>query len=127
MFFYMIVTHMRSDEVRCGCRYHCGKEMQKLANKAAVANLYIGNRNDGKGDRKPGLCKFNGDLVPPEEIPARIEQIRAGMSPENAEHLTVNLWPDCRTPMGKINNVKQALQKPEYSCVSTIAQTDLKQ
>ena len=110
LFFFMIVTHMRSDEVKVRVEVPQGKEMQKLANKASVVNIYIGHRNDGKGDQKAWLVQFNGDLVAPEEIPARIEQLRAGMSPENAEHLTVNLRADRRTPMGVI------------PCVSTIAQ-----
>ena len=40
-----------------------------------------------------------------------VEQLRAAMSPENAEHLTVSLRADRRTPMGIISDVKQALQK----------------
>jgi biopolymer transport protein ExbD len=44
-------------------------------------------------------------------LPARIEQIRATMSPELAEHLTVSLRADRHTPMGIIQDVKQALQQ----------------
>ena len=126
LFFFMIVTHMRSDEVKVRVEVPQGKEMQKLANKASVVNIYIGHRNDGKGDQKAWLVQFNGDLVAPEEIPARIEQLRAGMSPENAEQLTVNLRADRRTPMGVINNVKQALQK-SYALRINYSATDLKQ
>ena len=126
LFFFMIVTHMRSDEVKVRVEVPQGKEMQKLANKASVVNIYIGHRNDGKGDQKAWLVQFNGDLVTPEEIPARIEQFRAGMSPENAEHLTVNLRADRRTPMGVINNVKQALQR-SYALRINYSATDLKQ
>ena len=126
LFFFMIVTHMRSDEVKVRVEVPQGKEMQKLANKASVVNIYIGHRNDGKGDQKAWLVQFNGDLVAPEEIPARIEQLRSGMSPENAEHLTVNLRADRRTPMGVINNVKQALQK-SYALRINYSATDLKQ
>jgi biopolymer transport protein ExbD len=126
LFFFMIVTHMRSDEVKVRVEVPQGKEMQKLANKASVVNIYIGHRNDGKGDQKAWLVQFNGDLVAPEEIPARIEQLRAGMSLENAEHLTVNLRADRRTPMGVINQVKQALQK-SYALRINYSATDLKQ
>ena len=126
LFFFMIVTHMRSDEVKVRVEVPQGKEMQKLANKASVVNIYIGHRNDGKGDQQAWLVQFNGDLVTPEEIPARIEQIRANMSPENAEHLTVNLRADRRTPMGVINDVKQALQK-SYALRVNYSATDLKQ
>lgn len=106
LFFFMIVTHMRSDEVKVRLEVPQGTEVQKLANKASVINIYIGRQ----GDNTWGV-QLNGDLVMPEEIPARIEHIRAGMSPANAEHLTVSLRADRHTPMGIIHDVKQALQQ----------------
>ena len=71
LFFFMIVTHMRSDEVKVHLQVPQGTEVQKLANKSAVANLYIGNL---EGQWR---VQLNGDLIRPEEIPARIEKIRS--------------------------------------------------
>ena len=105
LFFFMIVTHMRSDEVKVHLQVPQGTEVQKLANKSAVANLYIGNL---EGQWR---VQLNGDLIRPEEIPARIEKIRAGMSPENAEHLTISLRADRKAPMGLVSDVKRSLQK----------------
>ena len=42
LFFFMIVTHMRSDEVKVKLQVPQGKDVQKLANKASVVNIYIG-------------------------------------------------------------------------------------
>ena len=105
LFFFMIVTHMRSDEVKVHLQVPQGTEVQKLANKSAVANLYIGIL---EGQWR---VQLNGDLIRPEEIPARIEKIRAGMSPENAEHLTISLRADRKAPMGLVSDVKRSLQK----------------
>jgi biopolymer transport protein ExbD len=105
LFFFMIVTHMRSDEVKVNLQVPQGTEVQKLANKSAVANLYIGIL---EGQWR---VQLNGDLIRPEEIPARIEKIRAGMSPENAEHLTISLRADRKAPMGLVSDVKRSLQK----------------
>ena len=105
LFFFMIVTHMRSDEVKVHLQVPQGTEVQKLANKSAVTNLYIGNL---EGQWR---VQLNGDLIRPEEIPARIEKIRAGMSPENAEHLTISLRADRKAPMGLVSDVKRSLQK----------------
>ena len=105
LFFFMIVTHMRSDEVKVRYEVPQGSEIRKLANKSAVVNIYIGRLGDD------WQVQLNGDIVKAEEIPAHIEQLRAAMSPENAEHLTVRLRADRRTPMGIISDVKQALQK----------------
>lgn len=105
LFFFMIVTHMRSDEVKVRLEVPQGTEIQKLANKASVVNIYIGKMG------KKWAVQLNGDIVIPEEIPARIEKLRAGLSPENAEKLTVSLRADRHTPMGIINDVKNALQQ----------------
>ena len=91
LFFFMIVTHMRSDEVKV---------------KVEV--------------------QLNGDIVATEDIPARVEQFRSTMSPELAEHLTVSLRADKRTPMGLINDVKQALQQ-SYALRINYSGTAIKQ
>lgn len=120
LFFFMIVTHMRSDEVKVRYEVPQGTEMKKLANKSAVINIYIGRLdNDWR-------VQLNGDMVKVEEIPVRIEQLRVAMSPENAEHLTVSLRADRHTPMGVISDVKHALQKC-YALRINYSATEIKQ
>jgi biopolymer transport protein ExbD len=113
LFFFMIVTHMRNDEVQVRLQVPEGNEVRKLANKSSVVNIYIGRQVNEETGRQgeDWLVQLNGDLVKPEELPSRIEQIRATMSPELAEHLTVSLRADRHTPMGIIQDVKQALQQ----------------
>lgn len=105
LFFFMIVTHMRSDEVKVRLEVPQGTEVRKLAHRPSVINIYIGRQGD------EWRIQLNGSLVTPDEIPAQIEQIRAGLSPENAEKLTVSLRADRHTPMGIISDVKRALQR----------------
>ena len=105
LFFFMIVTHMRSDEVKVKLEVPQGAGVQKLANKASVVNIYIGQLNGEWG------VQLNGDLIAIDDIPARIEEIRGGMSAGNADKLTVSLRADRHTPMGIITDVKQALQQ----------------
>ena len=119
LFFFMIVTHMRSDEVKVRLQVPEGSEVKKLANKAAVVNIYIGRQGDD------WLVQLNDDIVKPEEIPARIEQIRATMSPELVEHLTVSFRADRHTPMGIIHDVKQALQQ-SYDLRINYSATEIK-
>ncbi len=119
LFFFMIVTHMRSDEVKVKLEVPKGTGVQKLANKASVVNIYIGQF---KGE---WAVQLNGDLISPEDIPARIEEIRGGMSAENADKLTVSLRADRHTPMGIITDVKQALQQ-SYALRINYSATELK-
>lgn len=105
LFFFMIVTHMRSDEVKVRLEVPQGSEVQKLTNKQAVVNLYIGHHHDAWG------VQLNGDLVQPADIPALIEHIRGGLSTENQQRLTVNLRVDRKAPMGLVAEVKRQLQQ----------------
>ena len=127
LFFFMIVTHMRSDEVKVRLEVPAGSEVKKLTGHPAIINIYIGRQGDretrsqesGVRRQETGvrrldntwLVQLNGDIVSPKEIPARINAIRSKLSPENAERLTVSFRADRHAPMGLVSDVKQALQQ----------------
>ena len=120
LFFFMIVTHMRSDEVKVRLQVPQGTEVQKLANRPSVVNVYVGQL-DGQWQ-----VQVNGDVVRPDDITARIEQIRQRMAPENAEHLTVSFRADRKAPMRVINQVKRTLQR-SYALRINYSATEIKQ
>ena len=126
LFFFMIVTHMRSDEVKVRLEVPAGSEVKKLTGHPAIINIYIGSQESGVRSQESGvrrqesgvrsqnntwLVQLNGDLVSPSEISARISTIRSKLSPENAERLTVSFRADRHAPMGLVSDVKQALQQ----------------
>jgi biopolymer transport protein ExbD len=117
LFFFMIVTHMRSDEVKVRLEVPAGSEVKKLTGHPAIVNIYIGRgeKSEVRGERIPKtqewLVQLNGDIVSPKDIPARISAIRGKLSPENAERLTVSFRADRHAPMGLVSDVKQALQQ----------------
>ena len=113
LFFFMIVTHMRSDEVKVRLQVPEGVEVQKLANKQSVVNIDIGREGEKKGRSKGGrwAVQLNGNIVNPDDIPALIEHIRGGLSAENQARLTVSLRVDRQAPMGLVSEVKRNLQQ----------------
>ena len=119
LFFFMIVTHMRSDEVKVRLQVPQATEVQKLANRPSVVNVYVGQL-DGQWQ-----VQVNGDIVQPEDITASIEQIRRGMAPENAEHLTISFRADRKAPMRVINQVKRTLQR-SYALRINYSATEIK-
>ena len=119
LFFFMIVTHMRSDEVKVRLEVPQGVEVQKLANKQAVVNIYIGR----VGER--WAVQINDDIVSPSEIPGRIEHFRGGLSEENKSRLTVSLRVDRKAPMGLISEVKRNLQQA-YALKINYSATEIK-
>ena len=106
LFFFMIVTHMRSDEVKVRLAVPAGSEVKKLVGHPAIINIYIGMDKSSRW-----AVQLNGEMVTASEVPARISAIRGKLSPENAERLTVSLRADRHAPMGLVSDVKEALQK----------------
>ena len=108
LFFFMLVTHMRDDEVKVRYEVPAGTEVSKLEQKSSVVNVYIGRGVDRSGEYH---IQVNGQLTDLDHLSERINAERRRMSPENAERLTVSLKADKKTPMGLIADVKEALQK----------------
>lgn len=119
LFFFMIVTHMRSDEVKVRLQVPAGVEVKKLANKQAVVNIYIGKQGD------KWAVQMNGNIVAPADIPASIEHIRSGLSSENQSRLTVSLRVDKKAPMGLVSEVKRNLQQA-YALKINYSATEIK-
>ena len=119
LFFFMIVTHMRSDEVKVRLQVPAGVEVQKLANKQAVVNIYIGKQGD------KWAVQMNGNIVAPADIHASIEHIRSGLSSENQSRLTVSLRVDKKAPMGLVSEVKRNLQQA-YALKINYSATEIK-
>ena len=119
LFFFMIVTHMRSDEVKVRLQVPAGVEVQKLANKQAVVNIYIGKQGE------KWAVQMNGNIVAPADIPASIEHIRSGLSAENQCRLTVSLRVDKKAPMGLVSEVKRNLQQA-YALKINYSATEIK-
>ena len=126
LFFFMIVTHMRSDEVKVRLQVPAGVEVQKLANKQAVVNLYIGRKVErGKSNENTWCVQLNNNVLQPNDIPALIEQIRSGLSAENQSRLTVSLRVDKKAPMGLVSEVKRNLQQA-YALKINYSATEIK-
>ena len=88
LFFFMIVTHMRHDDVRVRYEVPAGTEVQKLQQKSAVINVYVSATQ----------LQVNSQLTDLDHLAALIEAERKKLS-------------DKHTPMGVIADVKEALQR----------------
>ena len=96
LFFFMIVTHMRSTPVKVQYQMPQGTELTRLTKKSSVTYIYIG---------KP-VGSNDGQIRT-----AYIESERGRMSSEDAQAMTVSIKADQQTDMGTITDVKQALRQ----------------
>jgi biopolymer transport protein ExbD len=101
LFFFMLVTHMRDDDVKVRYEVPAGTEVQKLQQKSAVINVYV----------SASQIQVNSQVTDIDHLAGLIEAERKKLSGENAERLTVSLKADRHTPMGVIADVKEALQR----------------
>lgn len=113
LFFFMIVTHMRKQEVQVKYRVPQGKELARLAKKSAVTYIYIGKPVDAQGAVRSDrfMVQVNDRLCTPEELTAFLSAERAQVAPEDLDKLTVSLKADKDVPMSVVAKVKQALRE----------------
>jgi len=112
LFFFMIVTHMREVTPRVRYEVPQGTEVEK-GRKAGLVYLLIGKPVDAQGRviSDETRIQLNDRLVTISQLPEEINKVRAGMSDDERQHMTISIRADRDTEMGIINDVKQALRK----------------
>ena len=119
LFFFMIVTHMRSVPLKVTYQVPAGTEITKLVKKSTVTYIYIGKVGDDY------RIQLNDKLATPAEVETYVKDERARMLPEDARNQTVSIRADRSAPMHLITEVKQALRRAKtyrinYSATGTV-------
>lgn len=108
LFFFMLVTHMRTDTVSVRLQQPKGTELTTIGNKQLTLHIYIGKPNGGNGE---SVIEMNDRYVSPSDIEKYVGFVVKDLSPDERERLTVSLKADRGTKMSVINDVKQALRR----------------
>ncbi len=113
LFFFMIVTHMRDVTPQVHYEVPQGTQVEKSPRKAGVVYIFIGQPVDEQGQpvSDASSIQLNDRIVTVGEIEGEIARERAKMPEVDRQQLTVSLRADRDTPMGVINDVKQALRR----------------
>ncbi len=106
LFFFMIVTHMRSETPRMKIEVPQGTELTKPQHRRYITNLYIGSDNKGGYH-----IQIGNSIIPIENIGNVIQQLRNRIDEEYQEYYIVSIRADKNTPMGIITDVKEELRK----------------
>ena len=110
LFFFMIVTHMRTETLKVEYTVPKGTELTHPVKKSTVVHIHIG-KPIGHKDNSSSAVQINGRIVPIERIAEAVSAERASMLPEDKNKLTISLKADRKTPMSIITAVKQQLRK----------------
>lgn len=110
LFFFIIVTHMRQDEVKVRYAVPQGRQLTKIKKKSAVTRIYIGKPADGSRDGGYRI-QVDGKLVDPDRLVDYLADRRSALAPDEAQEMTVAVSADRDADMRTVMQVKQALRR----------------
>ena len=112
LFFFMIVTSMREQEVKVQVELPDGTELTKLERKTAITNIYIGTPMNNKESQEAGIQLNDRQLSRREVNNLKTyiveEKERLG---NKAAKMKVALKIDNNIDMGLLSDVKMQLRK----------------
>ena len=108
LFFFMIVTHMKENQMKVKYQVPEGTKLERLAKKSTISHIYIGKPYKGGGIT---AVQVNDKIVDVAEIEDFIAAERKRMSPDDAKQMTVSIKADKKADMGVITDGKQSLRR----------------
>ena len=108
LFFFMIVTHMKENQMKVKYQVPQGTKLERLEKKSTVSHIYIGKPYKGGGAT---AVQVNDKIVDVAETGDFIAAERNRMSPNDAKNMTVSIKADKKADMGVVTDVKQSLRR----------------
>lgn len=110
LFFFMVTTTMRSEDLMVKMKLPTATEVQKLEKKSLVTYINIGPPMDVKFGTGTQM-QLNDKFAEIGDIQDYIAQEKSSMSESDQQLMTVSIKADEETRMRYISDVKQALRK----------------
>lgn len=112
LFFFMIVTHMRDNNIRVTYTTPEGTQVTQVARKSAVVYIYVGEVKDKTGGNVHSpVIQVNNDIVSIDGVAGAVLRAKSAMLPEDQQQMTVSLRADRKVKMETITAVKQVLRQ----------------
>ena len=111
LFFFMIVTSMREEEVKVEYTLPKGTNLSKIERKTAVVNIHIGSPSKQYVGQlgSSARIQLNDRFAEPREVMDFVAQERQGMM--NQAEQVISIKADQKTKMGIITDIKEVLRK----------------
>lgn len=111
LFFFMVTTVMKQDELKVRVSPPAANQVKKLENKSLVSYIYIGQpQKKGVWGTLPRI-QLNDAFAEPEQIREFIAAERESLEEFERPKMTVSLKVDGETEMGIVTDVKQELRR----------------
>lgn len=109
LFFFMLVTTMRSVPVKVRYQSPEGKEVVPLRKQKTTLYVFVGNPARQNGDSV--VVQVADQFVPLSRVADRVAAYRDELLPDEREAMTVSMKIDRHVPMRVVNEVKWALRE----------------
>lgn len=111
LFFFMIVTHMRTTTSKVKYALPQGTELKRLVKKSAVTYIYIGcAMPETTREMSAYKVQLNNRVGTIGEVASFVANEKKRMNPDDQVKMTVSIKADRSTPMYVINAVKRAVR-----------------
>lgn len=127
LFFFMVSTSMREQELKVSFSVPAATEVQKLEKKSLVSYIYIGvpvKTEQAKWGMAPRI-QLNDSFRTTRDILDFVASERDNLKESDRNSMTVAIKADQFTRMGIITDVKQELRKANALKISYTAQKTL--
>jgi len=112
LFFFMVITTMKSDNLKVKTVTPSASEVEKLELKTFVHTIYVGPPTDPIKYGTTPRMQLNDELAPIDAIPRFIAQVRDEAREGTQDVLVTSLKADKdKVKMGLIIDIKQELRK----------------
>jgi biopolymer transport protein ExbD len=134
LFFFMVSTSMRETELKVSIKIPEASEVKKLEQKSLVSYIYIGRPTRGLQSMygTEPMIQLNDKIVNVEGIPTDEVQDfvlfeREKLPEVDKSRMIVSLKIDDNIPMGKVDDVKQALRRAKALIINYSARREYKE
>ncbi|HLT08498.1 MAG TPA: biopolymer transporter ExbD [Cyclobacteriaceae bacterium] len=113
LFFFMVTTVMREQDILVEQRLPQATQLQKLQKKSLISFLYIGEpKNKGLYGTEPRI-QANDALINPSDIVQWVNQEKDALSEAERDMITISMKVDREVKMGPISDVQFELREAD--------------
>jgi biopolymer transport protein ExbD len=116
LFFFLLVTNMRSAPSLTQVELPNASELQKLKEKSLLVYILVG-RPTGENPDEPFEIQLNSELIAFDAMHSKLLVIKEKIRTEEQDKMVVILKMDKDTPMGLVNDVRQNLRETNLHTV----------
>lgn len=116
LFFFMVVTVLKSHTVKVNFELPEGVDLQKIENKSQENHLYIGSLDDGSI-----TIQLNDAFISIDQIRGAMIKIKNGYDHGEKNDASLSLKVDKDIKMGIVSKVKLELRKADFRKITYVS------